>query len=131
MRRRPVEPGKDAGERAGKIRHAVGDHRQAGIGKARRIAIGVDDDGRALRADASEHALQDRFAADADARLIAAAHAARQAAGEHEAESRGRRHARFNSLIVHRGLAPVLGAFVLDISEVLIEHDAVFARQAR
>jgi len=28
---------------------------------------------------------------------------------------------------MHRGLAPVLGAFFLDISEVLIEHDAALA----
>ena len=44
VRRRPIEPGENAGERPGKIRHAVGDHRQAGIGETRRIAIGVDDD---------------------------------------------------------------------------------------
>ena len=43
----------------------------------------------ALRRQAREHALQDGDAADANARLVAAAHAARQAAGEHEAESRG------------------------------------------
>src|SRR5208282_1633794 len=33
-------------------------------------------------------------------------------------------------LIMHRGLAPVLGAFFLDKSEVLIEHDAVLAGSA-
>ena len=48
VRRRPIETGKNAGERAGKIRHAVGDHRQAGIGKAIRIAVGIDDDALAL-----------------------------------------------------------------------------------
>ena len=30
---------------------------------------------------------------------------------------------------MHRGLAPVLGALVLDIGEVLVEHDAVLARE--
>jgi hypothetical protein len=42
-----------------------------------------------LRSEAVKHALQYGRAADADARLVAAAHAARQAAGEDEAESRG------------------------------------------
>ena len=50
VRRRPIEPGENAGERAGKIRHAVGDDRQAGIGKARRIAVGVDDDAARIAA---------------------------------------------------------------------------------
>ena len=50
MRRGPVEPGEDAGERAGEIRHAVGDHRQPGVGKARRVAVGVDDDARRIAA---------------------------------------------------------------------------------
>ena len=36
-------------------------------------------------------------------------------------------HARFGLIVVNRGLAAVLGAFVLDISEVLIEHDAICA----
>ena len=30
---------------------------------------------------------------------------------------------------MHRRLAPVLGAFILDVGEVLIEHDADFARE--
>ena len=127
MRGGPIEPGEDAGKRSGKIRHAVGNHRQAGIGETRRIAVGIDDDAFALRSDAGEHALQDRRAADAKPRFVAAAHAARQAAGKHEAESRGHAHARFGLIVMHSGLAAVLGAFVLDISEVLIEHDALCA----
>ena len=86
VRRRPVEAGEDAGERAGEIRHRVGDHRQAGVGEARGIAVGVDDQARALRRHAREHALEDGLAADADAQLVAAAHAAREPAGEDEAE---------------------------------------------
>src|SRR4030081_2889983 len=33
------------------------------------------------------------------------------------------------SIIVHSRLAPVLAALLLDISEVLVEHDARFARE--
>ena len=33
------------------------------------------------------------------------------------------------SIVMHRRLAPVLAALVLDVSEVLVEHDAVFARE--
>src|SRR5262245_64260585 len=31
------------------------------------------------------------------------------------------------SVVMHRGLAPVLGALLLDVGEVLVEHDAVLA----
>src|ERR1700686_5406344 len=117
--RRPIEARKNAGERPGEIRHAVGDHGQAGIGKARGIAVGIDDEASALRYEACKHALRDARAANFDARLVAAAHATRQAAGKHKTESWGCRHARFNSLVVYRGLAAVLGAFLLDKSEVL------------
>src|SRR5262245_66313146 len=33
------------------------------------------------------------------------------------------------SVVMHRRLAPVLHALVLDVAEVLVEPDAVFARQ--
>src|SRR5689334_16662371 len=33
------------------------------------------------------------------------------------------------SVVMHRGLAPVLGTLFLDIGEVLIEHDAALARE--
>jgi hypothetical protein len=52
------------------------------IGKTRRVTIGVDDELCALRREAGEHALKDSNAADRDASLVAAAHAACQAAGE-------------------------------------------------
>src|SRR5690606_37741071 len=61
---------------------------------------GIDDDAGALRREAGEHAVEDGHAADLDARLVAAAHAAREAAGEHEAEGGGRReisHCKFPS----------------------------------
>ena len=50
MRRGPVEPGEDAGERPGEVRHVVGDHRQAEAREARRIAVGVEDDARRIAA---------------------------------------------------------------------------------
>jgi hypothetical protein len=84
--RRPVEPGQDAGERADEACHAVRNHRQAGIGKACRIAVGVDDHGGALRRKPPQNAFEDALAADADARLVAAAHATRQSASQHDAE---------------------------------------------
>ena len=49
LRGQPVEPGEDAGERPRIVRHVVGHDRAAGVGKARRVAIGVDDDVDALR----------------------------------------------------------------------------------
>jgi hypothetical protein len=90
MGRGPVEAGKDARERAGEIRHVVGYHRQPGVGEARRIAVGVEDDARALRLEAFQHARQNRQAADAGARLVAAAHPPRQPASENETQGRCR-----------------------------------------
>ena len=87
MRGRPVEPGENSRKRPGEIRHGVSHHGKTGIGEARGIAIGIEDDGPALRLEAREHALEDGLAADMDARLVAAAHAPRQPAGEHEAEN--------------------------------------------
>ena len=46
--RQPVEPGEDAGERAGIARHVVGHDGAAGVGEALGVAIGVDDDAGAL-----------------------------------------------------------------------------------
>jgi len=88
MQRRPIEAGENAGERTSKIGHAVSDYRQLGIGKARRVAVGVDQEIGALRLKASEHAFKDGDPANRDSRLVAAAHATRQTAGEDEAESR-------------------------------------------
>jgi hypothetical protein len=127
--RGPVEPGEDAGEGPGETRHIVGDDGQMAIGKTRRVAVGVDDQPVALRRQALLNALENSAASDANTRFVAAAHAARQSAGEHKAESRRTAHARFFSLIAHRGLAAMLGAFFFDISEVLVEHDAAFTRE--
>src|SRR5919198_562172 len=88
----PIEPGENTGERAGEIRHAVSHYGKTGIGEPRRIAIGVEDDGRALRLEAREHPLENGLAADLDARLVAATHAPRQPAREHEAENWRAKH---------------------------------------
>ena len=88
MRGRPVEPRQYAGQRPGKVRHAVRDHRQAIAGEPCRIAVGVENDVRAGRPQPRQHAVQDGDAADRDQRLVAAPHAAREAAGKDEAESR-------------------------------------------
>src|SRR6185437_17087546 len=62
---------------------------ETGVGEALRIAVGVDDDAAALRRQGRQHAVEDRNAAELDARLVAAAHAAGKPAGKHEAEGRG------------------------------------------
>src|SRR6476659_9190616 len=91
--RQPIETGKDPGQRAGKVRHGIGHHGQAGIGETLEVAIGVDDDAGALCRQRCQHAVENRYAANLDARFVTAAHAPREAAGENEAESRGnRRH---------------------------------------
>ena len=89
MRGRPVEGGEDAGERPRKARHVVGNHGQPEIGEARRIAVGVDDQPVALRRQAFDDALEDGSAGEPPQRLVAAAHAPRQPAGEEHAEGGG------------------------------------------
>ena len=70
---------------------------------------------------------------DLNACLVAAAHAAGETAGKHQAEGGGdwsvSHFYERTSLIMDRRLAPVLGAFLLDRGEVLVEHDAIFARE--
>src|SRR5262245_47763178 len=39
------------------------------------------------------------------------------------------RSCRDGSIVMHRRLAPVLGALLLDVAQVLVEHDAAFARE--
>ncbi len=84
--RRPIEAGENAGQRAGIIRHAVGDHREAGRGETGWIAVGVENEPLALRLEPRQHVLERRRAADEDAGLVAAAHAAGEAARQHDAE---------------------------------------------
>src|ERR1700730_1678196 len=60
----PIEARENASERPGKIRNAIGDDREPVARKSRRIAIGIEYDGGAVRLQSSENPLQDRFAAD-------------------------------------------------------------------
>src|SRR4029450_4127399 len=86
MHRCPVEPGENASERAGEIRHGVSHHGKTGIGEARGIAVGIENDGRALRFEPREHALEDGLAADMDGGLLAAAPAPPPTPRERQAE---------------------------------------------
>src|SRR5215470_18017214 len=51
------------------------------------------------------------------------------ASGRPDHNSRSPASSSDDSLVMHRRLAPVRHALVLDVAEVLIEHDAVLARQ--
>src|SRR5262249_45029209 len=87
--RQPVETGENSGQRTGKIGHAVAYNGKAGVGEALGVAVGVDNDARALRRQCCQHTIEHRYAANLDACLVAAAHAASEAPGEHESEGRG------------------------------------------
>jgi hypothetical protein len=82
VRRGPIEAGEDACERSGKILDRIRDHRQAKIRKSRRVAVGVEEQLAALRPKPRDHAREDGLAADRAHRLVAAAHPARQPAGQ-------------------------------------------------
>ncbi len=82
VRRHPVEPGQDAGQRPGEPRDAIGRDRQGERREPRGIAIGIDDQAIALRLEPFDHPIEDGAAADGAHRLVAAAHAPRQAACE-------------------------------------------------
>ena len=99
VRRHPIEPGQDASERAGEARDVVGDHRKPETGKARDIAVGVDEQARGLRAEPCHRPLQDRLLADADQRLVATAHAARQPARQDQTVARRLARGRIRALI--------------------------------
>jgi hypothetical protein len=86
VRRHPVERRQDAGEGTGEAFNVVGHHRQRNGGEARRIAVGAENEAGALRRHPRDHALQDGAAADHAGRLVAAAHAPGEPAGEHDAE---------------------------------------------
>ena len=57
-----------------------------GVGKARRIAVGVENEPRALRREPFEDARENGLAADLGQRLVAAAHPPRKPAGQNEAQ---------------------------------------------
>ena len=70
------------------IRHAIGNLGEAAIGKACRITGGIEDEPAALRSDTREDAFENGRAADADARLVAAAHPPRLPASEDDPDRR-------------------------------------------
>ena len=83
----PVKACQDTGEWSGIVRNAVCDNMQTRVSEAARIAIGIDDHLTALRCERGKDALENCFFSNADAGLIAAAHAARAAAGKDKTES--------------------------------------------
>ena len=129
LRRRPVEPGEDAGERAGEVWHRVGNDRQPELGKARRIAIGVEDDARRIAASAARS--RARGSCGRRSGCSALSPPPMRRARPPASSSRGRRWRRRTSVVMHGRLAPVLRALLLDVGEVLVEHDALLARRAR
>src|SRR5262245_55140169 len=74
----------DAGERPGETGNAIGDDRETERGEARGIAIGADDHGSDLRLKALDDAGEDRPPPKHPQTFVAAAHAARSAAGEQD-----------------------------------------------
>src|SRR5512144_1617949 len=83
----PVEAGENPRQWPSEIRHRIGDHSQARVGKAFGFAIGINDDACALRGQCRQYAVKDRRAADLNARLVAAAHASREPTCKYETES--------------------------------------------
>src|SRR6476469_3680273 len=84
----PVQPSKDSGQRAGEIWNAIRNDRQPCIGKPLWVAVGIDDDARALRRQSRQHTVENGHAADFDARLVAAARAPSKSAREDQATRR-------------------------------------------
>ena len=87
--RGPIEPGEDFRERSRMVRDPVGDDRQAERREAAGIAIGVESQAFALRLKPRDDAGENRAPADLAQRLVAAAHAPRQSAREHDARRAG------------------------------------------
>lgn len=82
-----IHPRQNPGERTREALYAVGDDREAEGGKARRVAIGVDDEARALRPQTLDGVRDDRTPADLEERLVAAAHPPCEAAGEENSDT--------------------------------------------
>ena len=86
---RPGHPGQHAGERAGLAGQQIGGDRQAEAGEARRIAVGVQDQPADLRRDPLDGMGKQRPSGERAQALVAAAHAARPAAGKQNADGNG------------------------------------------
>ena len=89
MRGGPVERREHARERPRETRRRVGDNRQPERLEARGIAVGVEDEGLALRRKPRDDPFEQRAPAERPQRLVAAAHAPGEAAGEDDAKGRG------------------------------------------
>src|ERR1700685_1648869 len=103
----PVETGQDTGKWSGIIWHAICYDMQTCVGEAARIAVGIDDQLTALRCERRDDALKNCFFADTDAAFIAAADAARAAAGKDKTESGWDVHACFAYAVLRCGLKPL------------------------
>ena len=81
----PAQAGEHAGERPGEALDRVGDHRQAELGEARRVAVGVEHHRADLRLKPLQHMGEHRPAGQGPQRLVAAAHAGGAPAGKDDA----------------------------------------------
>ena len=87
MRRDPIEPGENARERTFEAGEIVGNDRQIKSGKSCRIAIGAQYDAFALGPQRRDHMGEKRNPAGLSQHLVAAAHPAREPAGEKDANT--------------------------------------------
>ena len=76
----------DPGEWSRLAFEAIFDHRQVKRRKPRHIAIGIDDEVRDLRPQTIDDVREHRLASERQQAFVAAAHAARSAAGEQNAD---------------------------------------------
>ena len=84
----PVEPGEHAGQGAELAGEVVGHHGQAVRRQTLRVAVGADDQRRALEPQGGDEPVGDRLAPDRPQALVAAAHAGGEAAGQEDADHR-------------------------------------------
>ena len=85
----PGHAGQDTGKRAGLAGQDVGGDRQAEGSEAARIAVGVQDQTADLRRDPLDRMGEQRPAGEPAQAFVAAAHAARPAAGKQNADGCG------------------------------------------
>ena len=85
MRPGPLKPGQDAGQGPGEILDHVSLHRQAEALEPGRVAVGIEQQNRDLRAHPFDDLGQDRPAGKPLQAFVAAPHACRPPAGEQHA----------------------------------------------
>ena len=84
--RRPFKSGKNAGKRPYIAPEPIFDNRQAEVREACRLAVGADDQLGDLRFQALDDMGEDRSAGERQQAFVAAAHAARFASGQEDAD---------------------------------------------